>query len=86
MLSEGVNRVDEGRECASTPYPEEARSKAEDKASASSVAIQRYAGEHTFENTTASITLTGRGTSKAGSLAEGRNVRAFQAATATADR
>jgi ribonuclease Y len=62
---------------------EEARSKAEDKARRIiSVAIQRYAGEHTFENTTASITLTGGEDIKGRIIGrEGRNVRAFEAAT-----
>jgi ribonuclease Y len=62
---------------------EEARSKAEEKARRIiSVAIQRYAGEHTFENTTASITLTGGEDIKGRIIGrEGRNVRAFEAAT-----
>jgi ribonuclease Y len=62
---------------------EEARCKAEDKARRIiSVAIQRYAGEHTFENTTASITLTGVEDIKGRIIGrEGRNVRAFEAAT-----
>jgi ribonuclease Y len=62
---------------------EEARSKAEDKAKRIiSIAIQRYAGEHTFENTTASIALTGGEDIKGRIIGrEGRNIRAFEAAT-----
>jgi ribonucrease Y len=62
---------------------EEARIKAEDKAKRIiSVAIQRYAGEHTFENTTASIALTGGEDIKGRIIGrEGRNIRAFEAAT-----
>lgn len=62
---------------------EEARSKAEDKAKRIiSLAIQRYAGEHTFENTTASIALSGGDDIKGRIIGrEGRNIRAFEAAT-----
>jgi ribonucrease Y len=62
---------------------EEARTKAEDKAKRIiSIAIQRYAGEHTFENTTASIALTGGEDIKGRIIGrEGRNIRAFEAAT-----
>jgi ribonuclease Y len=62
---------------------EEARSKAEEKAKRIiSLAIQRYAGEHTFENTTASIALTGGEDIKGRIIGrEGRNIRAFEAAT-----
>ena len=62
---------------------EEARSRAEEKAKRIiSIAIQRYAGEHTFENTTASITLTGGEDIKGRIIGrEGRNIRAFEAAT-----
>lgn len=62
---------------------EEARSKAEEKAKRIiSIAIQRYAGEHTFENTTASIALTGGEDIKGRIIGrEGRNIRAFEAAT-----
>jgi ribonuclease Y len=62
---------------------EEARSKAEDKAKRIiSIAIQRYAGEHTFENTTASIVLPGVEDIKGRIIGrEGRNIRAFEAAT-----
>jgi ribonuclease Y len=62
---------------------EEARSKAEEKAKRIiSIAIQRYAGEHTFENTTASIALNGGEDIKGRIIGrEGRNIRAFEAAT-----
>ena len=62
---------------------EDARCKAEDKAKRIiSIAIQRYAGEHTFENTTASIALTGDEDIKGRIIGrEGRNIRAFEAAT-----
>jgi len=62
---------------------DEARSKAEEKAKRIiSIAIQRYAGEHTFENTTASIALTGGEDIKGRIIGrEGRNIRAFEAAT-----
>jgi ribonucrease Y len=62
---------------------EEARSKAEDKAKRIiSLAIQRYAGEHTFENTTATIALSGGEDIKGRIIGrEGRNIRAFEAAT-----
>jgi len=58
---------------------EEARSKAEEKAKRIiSLAIQRYAGEHTFENTTASIALSGGEDIKGRIIGrEGRNIRAF---------
>jgi ribonuclease Y len=61
---------------------EEARAKAEEKARAIiSVAIQRYAGEHTFENTTATIALQGDEIKGRIIGREGRNIRAFEAAT-----
>jgi len=62
---------------------EEARSKAEEKAKRIiSIAIQRYAGEHTFESTTASIALNGGEDIKGRIIGrEGRNIRAFEAAT-----
>jgi ribonuclease Y len=62
---------------------EDARSKAEEKAKRIiSIAIQRYAGGHTFENTTASIALTGGEDIKGRIIGrEGRNIRAFEAAT-----
>ncbi len=62
---------------------EEANNKAEEKARRIiSLAIQRYAGEHTFENTTASITLpTGEDIKGRIIGREGRNIRTFEAAT-----
>jgi ribonuclease Y len=62
---------------------EEAKNKAEEKARRIiSLAIQRYAGEHTFENTTASITLpTGEEIKGRIIGREGRNIRTFEAAT-----
>jgi ribonuclease Y len=46
-----------------------------------SVAIQRYAGEHTFENTTATIALPNDEIKGRIIGREGRNIRAFEAAT-----
>jgi ribonuclease Y len=61
---------------------EEAKLKAEEKARRIiSVAINRYAGEHTFENTTATITLQGDEIKGRIIGREGRNIRAFEAAT-----
>ncbi len=61
---------------------EEAKTKAEEKArQIISVAIQRYAGEHTFENTTATIALQGDEIKGRIIGREGRNIRAFEAAT-----
>ncbi len=61
---------------------EDAKLKAEEKARRIiSVAIQRYAGEHTFENTTATITLQGDEIKGRIIGREGRNIRAFEAAT-----
>ncbi len=61
---------------------EEAKAKAEEKAKRIiSVAIQRYAGEHTFENTTATISLNGDEIKGRIIGREGRNIRAFEAAT-----
>src|ERR1051325_530911 len=61
---------------------EEAKAKAEEKARRIiSVAIQRYAGEHTFENTTATIALQGDDIKGRIIGREGRNIRAFEAAT-----
>src|SRR5204862_8049759 len=61
---------------------EEARAKAEEKARRIiSVAIQRYAGEHTFENTTATVALQGDDIKGRIIGREGRNIRAFEAAT-----
>jgi ribonuclease Y len=62
---------------------EEAKSKAEEKARRIiTMAIQRYAGEHTFENTTASIALNAGDDIKGRIIGrEGRNIRTFEAAT-----
>src|SRR5205814_5744558 len=61
---------------------DDAKLKAEEKARRIiSVAIQRYAGEHTFENTTATITLQGDEIKGRIIGREGRNIRAFEAAT-----
>jgi ribonuclease Y len=61
---------------------EETKAKAEEKArQIISVAIQRYAGDHTFENTTAAITLQGDEIKGRIIGREGRNIRAFEAAT-----
>jgi len=61
---------------------DEAKAKAEEKARAIiSVAISRYAGEHTFENTTATIALQGDEIKGRIIGREGRNIRAFEAAT-----
>jgi ribonuclease Y len=61
---------------------DEAKTKAEEKARRIiSVAIQRYAGEHTFENTTATIALQGDDIKGRIIGREGRNIRAFEAAT-----
>jgi len=61
---------------------DEARTKAETEARRIiSVAIQRYAGEHTFENTTAAIALQGDEIKGRIIGREGRNIRAFEAAT-----
>ena len=46
------------------------------------IAIQRYAGEHTYESTTATVSLGGDEDIKGRIIGrEGRNVRAFEAAT-----
>ena len=61
---------------------EEAKAKAEEKARRIiSVAIQRYAGEHTFATTTTSIALAGDDIKGRIIGREGRNIRAFEAAT-----
>ncbi len=62
---------------------EDAKARAEEKARRIiSVAIQRYAGEHTFETTTATIALPGGEDLKGRIIGrEGRNIRAFEAAT-----
>jgi ribonuclease Y len=61
---------------------EDARVRAEEKArQIISVAIQRYAGEHTFETTTATIALQGEDMKGRIIGRDGRNIRAFEAAT-----
>ncbi len=61
---------------------ENAKTTAEDKARyVLSVAIQRYAGDHTFETTTATIALPGDEIKGRIIGREGRNIRAFEAAT-----
>ncbi len=62
---------------------EDAKGRAEEKARRIiSVAIQRYAGEHTFENTTTSVALPSGDDIKGRIIGrEGRNIRAFEAAT-----
>jgi ribonuclease Y len=60
----------------------EAKSKAEDSARRIiSLAIQRYAAQHTHETTTATITLTGDELKGRIIGREGRNIRAFEKAT-----
>jgi ribonuclease Y len=61
---------------------DEARLKAEEQARrVISLAIQRYAGEHTFEATTATVALEGDDIKGRIIGREGRNIRAFEAAT-----
>lgn len=61
---------------------DEAKARSEDKArQIISVAIQRYAGEHTFETTTATIALQGEEMKGRIIGRDGRNIRAFEAAT-----
>jgi len=61
---------------------DDARLKAEDQARrVISLAIQRYAGEHTFETTTATVALAGDDIKGRIIGREGRNIRAFEAAT-----
>ncbi len=62
---------------------DDAKTRAEEKARRIiSLAIQRYAGEHTFENTTTSIVLPTGDDIKGRIIGrEGRNIRAFEAAT-----
>jgi ribonuclease Y len=61
---------------------EDAKMRAEEKARRIiSLAIQRYAGEHTFANTTASIAIQGDEIKGRIIGREGRNIRAFEAAT-----
>jgi ribonucrease Y len=61
---------------------EDARLKAEDEARRIlSLAIQRYAGDHTFETTTSTVALQGDDIKGRIIGREGRNIRAFEAAT-----
>lgn len=61
---------------------DQAKAHAEEKArQIISVAIQRYAGEHTFETTTATIALQGEDMKGRIIGRDGRNIRAFEAAT-----
>jgi ribonuclease Y len=61
---------------------DDAKLRAEEKARRIiTVAIQRYAGDHTFENTTATIALQGDEIKGRIIGREGRNIRAFEAAT-----
>ena len=60
----------------------EARAKAESQAKKIiSIAIQRYAGEHAFESTTATVALNGDDIKGRIIGREGRNIRAFESAT-----
>lgn len=61
---------------------EDAKTRAEEQARRIlSLAIQRYAGPHTFETTTATLALTGDDIKGRIIGREGRNIRAFEAAT-----
>ena len=61
---------------------DDAKNRAEDQARRIlSLAIQRYAGSHTFETTTATLALTGDDIKGRIIGREGRNIRAFEAAT-----
>ncbi len=61
---------------------ENAKAKAEDEARRIvTLAIQRYAGEHSFESTTAAITLPNEEIKGRIIGREGRNIRAFESAT-----
>src|SRR5437879_10190115 len=61
---------------------DDARLRAEEQARrVISLAIQRYAGEHTFETTTATVALTGDDIKGRIIGREGRNIRAFEDAT-----
>jgi ribonucrease Y len=61
---------------------EDAKTRSEEKArQIVSVAIQRYAGEHTFETTTTTIALHGEDMKGRIIGRDGRNIRAFEAAT-----
>ena len=61
---------------------ENAKTRAEEQARrVISLAIQRYAGTHTFENTTATVAIQGDDIKGRIIGREGRNIRAFEAAT-----
>jgi ribonucrease Y len=61
---------------------EDARTRAESEARRIlGTALQRYAGDHTFENTTATVVLQGDDIKGRIIGREGRNIRAFEAAT-----
>lgn len=61
---------------------EQAKTGAEERAKQIiAAAIQRYAGDHTFENTTAAIAIQGDDIKGRIIGREGRNIRAFEAAT-----
>ena len=61
---------------------DEAKTRAEEKARhIVTLAIQRYAGEHTFETTTTTIALQGEEIKGRIIGRDGRNIRAFEAAT-----
>jgi ribonuclease Y len=61
---------------------EEAKSQAQDKARRIiSLAIQRYAGQHSFETSTATVNIKGEEMKGRIIGREGRNIRAFEAAT-----
>src|SRR6185436_6363502 len=61
---------------------EDAKNRAEEQARRIiSLAIQRYAGTHTFETTTSTLALTGDDIKGRIIGREGRNIRAFEAAT-----
>ena len=61
---------------------DDAKNRAEEQARRIlSLAIQRYAGAHTFETTTATLALTGDDIKGRIIGREGRNIRAFEAAT-----
>jgi ribonuclease Y len=61
---------------------EEARSRAEEQArKIISLAIQRYAGQHSFETSTATVNIKGEEMKGRIIGREGRNIRAFEAAT-----
>jgi ribonuclease Y len=61
---------------------DDAKARAEEKARRLlSVAIQRYAGQHTFENSTATVNIKGEEMKGRIIGREGRNIRAFEAST-----